>query len=141
MNALLRRSNEARARLMRECGLDELDYQLLLLDAGCRVLEKATPVGSGESELCANADREILAERGFWSWFEYEFRKMEVRLVEEWTRANAIALLQPTEVKRDMLVEQTVGLSIYTNTWESFDFWLSTTSPRKRKPEHEQASR
>lgn len=141
MNALLRRSNEARARLMRECNLDELDYQLLLLDAGCRVLERATPVEQDGSEVEARTRRELLAELGFWTWFEYEFRKMEVNLVEEWTRENAVALLQPTEVKREMLVEQTVGLSIYDHIWASYDHWLATTSPRKRKPQYEHETR
>lgn len=143
MNALVRKSNEARATLMRECGLSELDYQLLILETGCRILEKAAPTGPLVTEEMARATREQLADLGFWTWLEYEFRKMEVALVEEWGRENAVALLQPAAHKLHLLTEQTVGLSIYQHTWNSYEHWLQTASAtsRKRKPQFEHVNR
>lgn len=141
MNKFVRLSNEARATLMRECGLTELDYQLLILEAGCRVLEKAAPTGPLITEEMARTTREQLADLGFWTWFEWQFRQMEVKLVDEWSRENAVALLQPSAWKQSFLVEQTVGLSIYDHVWRSYEEWLATASTAKRKPQYAHATR
>lgn len=142
MNKFVERALTARATLKRECGLDELDYQLLILEAGCRFLEDAVRSNELVSEQTARAYREHLMAQGFWDWFLYRFCGMETELVERWSRKDAVMLLQDTEYKREHLIEATVGLRIYDHHWTAFDTWLSTVPKQLiTKPKHEHVIR
>lgn len=126
MNQLLERAKAARITLKRECVMDELDYQLLILEAGCRFLEDAVRSNELVDEHRARAYREHLMAHGFWDWFILQFCTMEVQLVERWSCANAVDLLQPAEYKRHLLLEASIGLRIYDHHWRAFDAWLGT---------------
>jgi hypothetical protein len=135
MNRLLKESTRARLCLMRETGMDEMDYNLLILHTGCRFLERAVEPTEKVHEATAREYRYHIMRSGYWDWFEYVFRAMEVRTWKEWAHVNAVMLLQPEEYKRKHLLESCTGLTLYDATWASFDAWWTVAGrPMKLPP-------
>lgn len=124
MNALITKSNEARAQLMAFTGLDELEYNLLILESGCQCLDELVrPVGTLSQETC-DLYRQHLGTIGWWTWFEYTFRAFEVRLAAEWTGPESLVPNQARTWCRKTFLDEAYTLRYTARYTHSFDTWL-----------------
>lgn len=124
MNALIQKSNEARAQLLALTGLDELDYHLLILESGCQCLDELVrPVGTLDKEIC-ELYREHLGRIGWWTWYEYAFRAFEVRLAAEWTGPESLVPHQDKAWCRAEFLKEAYTLRHTGHYAHAFDAWL-----------------
>ena len=130
MNALITRSNEARAQLMAATGMDELDYHLLILESGCQVLDELVrPVGTISKAAC-DAYRDHLGAIGWWNFYEYAFRALEIRLAAEWTGPESLVPHQPAEWCRKTLMMEAYSFRYTAQFGRALDAWLSGVESR-----------
>lgn len=129
-NRLLMESEAARAELKRATRMDELDYQLLILESGCQFLEFIVRPGYLSDEDCRKY-REHLGAVGFWDWFVYRFRCMEVEVAKRWATSEPLVAIQPPEYKRQRLIEEAQGIHIYRHHMDSFEVWLKLLEDKR----------
>lgn len=122
-NAWLAKANAARATLMRETGMDDLDYQLSILEGGCFFLDQLCR-SENAHPMIAQLYREHLTKLRFWTFYEHAFRTMEIDLVEEWAHRDALALIQPPEWKRKRLLDTIKALPWNDRANHQVEVWL-----------------
>lgn len=133
-NAMILRSEQARFFLMKWTGMDELDYQLAILEGGCTYLEQITAPTAVISEELMREYRAHLTAMGFWSFYEYIFRLLEIAVLEEWSRPDALELLQPQPWIRARWLEHIKGMPWMKCASDEMDIWLKNAQPaRPRK--------
>jgi hypothetical protein len=130
-NAFVLRSDQARSYLMKWTGMDELDYQLAILEGGCWYLEQLVHPISVVSEELVREYREHLTALGYWSFYEWVFRSLEVRLVNAWSATDALELLQPQPWCRARLLEEVKGLPWSPEAARQLDTWLKVLEPTR----------
>lgn len=131
MNALITRSNEARAQLRQATGMDELDYHLLILESGCQCLDNLVrPVGTISKEAC-ELYRDHLGAIGWWTWYEHTFRAMEIRLAAEWFAPESLATHQPAKWWRKRMLEEAYTLRHTAHYARAFDAWMKLVEERR----------
>jgi hypothetical protein len=124
MNALITRSNEARAQLMAATGLDDLEYNLLILESGCQCLDDLVrPVGTLSKETC-ELYRHHLSDIGWWTWYEYTFRAFEIRLNTEWNAPASPVPQQDAQWCRRRFLDEAYTLRHTAYYDRAFDTWL-----------------
>lgn len=131
-NAFIELAENSRLVLMRETGMDELDYQLMILEGGCSFLdEMVRPKGASwpVPELC-NLYREHLTSIGYWSFYEFLFRHLEIGMAEQWTNAQGVDHLQSAEWKRDRLIREVNALPWNPMASNQMDLWLKQLGPK-----------
>lgn len=131
MNALIKLSNEARAQLMQATGMDELEYNLLILESGCQCLDELVrPVGTISKEAC-DLYRSHLGTIGWWTWYEHTFRAFEVRLAAEWFGPESLEKHQCAEWLRKRLLDEAYSLRYTAQYQRSFDAWMKLVEEKK----------
>ena len=131
MNALIKLSDEARAQLLRATGLDELEYQLLILESGCQHLDELVrPVGTISRETC-ELYREHLCTIGWWTWYEHTFRAFEVRLASEWFGPESLVPFQSDQWRRERLLAEAYSLRHTQQYLRAFDVWLKLLEDKR----------
>ncbi|MCW5900464.1 MAG: hypothetical protein KIT10_14465 [Flavobacteriales bacterium] len=124
MNALIQRSNEARTGIQEATGMDDLSYQLLILESGCQCLDDLVrPVGTVSLEACSQY-REHLAAIGWWTFYEMAWRAFEVRLWAEWFGPESLVPHQPNDWKREALLKEAYTLRYTAHYARAFDLWM-----------------
>lgn len=125
MNQLMRMSTEARAQLQEATGLDDLDYNLLLLETGCACLETLVrPVNVAVSQEASDAYREHMAHMGWWSWFEMQWRQWEIRMAAEWFGPESLVPHQDNAWRRERLLAEAASMHRTERYWRAFDVWV-----------------
>ncbi len=130
-NRLVIESEAARAELKKATRMDELDYQLLILESGCRFLEHIVRPNEFLNEQDARAYREHLGAVGFWEWFVYRFRCMELEVAKQWAGPESLVAIQPAEYKRQRLIEEAEGILFYRKHLDSFEVWLKLLEDKR----------
>ncbi len=131
MNALITRSEEARAQLLASSALDDLSYHLMILEAGCRCLDETLrPVGTTVSEAMRDLYRDHMVKEGWWTWFELFWRGFEVRLAAEWFGPESLVPRQSAEWQRQRLHEEALTLYYTDHYHRAFDMWLKMLEER-----------
>lgn len=131
MNILLAKAEIAREFIQRQCELDELAYQLLILETGCQFLEKIIQPGPHITEADVRGYREYLGSCGFWDWYVYRFHTMEVEVAERWATKEPLVTIQSIEYKRDRFTQEVQGIRIHDRHLASFDLWLKQLGERR----------
>lgn len=139
-NALIKRSEQARTLLQSEAVMDDLDYQLMVFEAGCTALDDMVrPVSAVDPKL-GHAYRQELTNLGWWTWWDLEWRRAEIRISIEWMDEESLVTLQPAGWKRNRLITEANGLRRTKQYQDSFDLWLKIlddTLPKlKIQPQH-----
>ena len=134
MNLLLAKAEVAREFLQRQCELDDLAYQLLVLETGCQFLEHIVQPGHGLTAEDVRLYREHLGTCGFWDWYVYRFRTMEVEVTERWATKEPLVTIQSIGYKRDRFIQEAEGIRIYDRHLASFDQWLKLLGDRRLVP-------
>lgn len=133
MNALIQRSNEARAAIQAATSMDDLSYQLMILESGCQCLDDLVrPVDDTTKEDCVRY-RDHLASIGWWTWYELVWRAFEVRLWAEWSGPESLVALQPARWKRKRLLDEAYTLRHTRQYNASFDNWMTLVKEKKIK--------
>ena len=131
MNALIERSEKARAELMNAAGMDELTYHLMVLEAGCKALDETVrAVGATVNDELREVFRAHLTKQGWWTWWEMLWRSFEVRLAAEWTGPDSLVPAQSPEWKRQRLHEEALTLYYTDHYHRAFDLWLKMLEDR-----------
>ena len=131
MNALIQRSNEARAAIQAATGMDELDYHLMILESGCQCLDALVqPVGTISKEACIQY-RAHLGAIGWWTWYEMQWRAFEVRTAVEWTGPEGLVPHQPAEWKRKRLLNEAYTLRYTAHYARAFDLWMKMVEDKR----------
>lgn len=126
MNALITRSEEARAHLMRTTGMDDLTYQLMILEAGCTCLDELmSEAGAKASDEAREAYREHIQRIGYWTFFELQWRAFEVRLEAEWYGPESIVPLQSNAWRRERITCEAQTMHRTQQFWNAFELWLT----------------
>lgn len=139
-NALIRRSEQARAVLQADADMDDLDYQLMVFEAGCAALDDMVrPVNAVDPKL-GQEYREQLTNLGWWTWWELEWRRAEIRISIEWMDEESLVSLQTPFWKRARLLTEAKGLRKTKQYQDSFELWLKIlddTLPKlNNQPQH-----
>lgn len=130
-NALITRSEEARAALQQASGMDDLSYHLMILEAGCHCLDKTLqPVGAGLSSKVVELYREHLYKQGWWTWFEMFWRAFEVRIWAEWICPESLVPQQSDAWKRETLHNEASTLYYTSNYHHAFDLFIKMLEER-----------
>lgn len=145
MNALIAKSNEARAILQEATGLDDLEYHLLVLETGCTALDELVRPTGTISEDARLMYREHMVAIGWWTWYEMTWRAFEVRLAAEWTGPESLIPHQPTQWKRERLLAEAHSLHRTAQYDRAFEVWMKmiedrrvlTIPPAPAKPENQ----
>jgi hypothetical protein len=131
MNALIERSNEARASLLAATAMDELSYHLMILESGCQCLDDLVrPVGTISKEAC-NQYRDHLGAIGWWTWYELQWRSFEVRLAAEWFGPESLVPHQSEKWKREALMKEAYTLRYTAHYVRSFDLWMKMVEDKR----------
>ncbi len=131
MNALIKLSDEARAQLQATTGMDELEYHLLILESGCQCLDDLVrPVGTISKEAC-DLYRNHLGAIGWWTWYEYTFRAMEIRIAAEWFGPESVVPLQGDQWRRKRLLEEAYSLRYTAQYQRAFDAWMKQVEKKR----------
>lgn len=133
MNALIAKAEIAREFFQRQCELDDLAYQLMILETGCRFLEKVVQPGPYLTDANVRLYREHLGACGFWDWYLYRFYTMTVEVATHWATKDPVITIQSIEYKRDRFTQEAEGISIYNRHLDSFDLWLKQLGERRWK--------
>ncbi|MBL8002358.1 MAG: hypothetical protein JNL05_10390 [Flavobacteriales bacterium] len=129
-NAFIQQATEARAYLMRETGLDELDYQLLILESGCQFLEHAVTTTKPKYEALAVKQRRQLMDLGFFNFWQHQVMAHEIATRSRWENSD-LWVYQPMEDKRRDFVQRALTMYALDKTWAAFDRWLKQLERRK----------
>lgn len=125
MNALIKRSEEARAQLQHGAAMNDLDYHLMVLDAGCACLDELVrPLGVTASEEASNAYRRHMVRVGWWTFFELQWRHFEIRLAAEWYGPESLVPLQSEAWRRQRLIAEARSMQHTARFWRTFEIWL-----------------
>ena len=105
--------------------MDELEYGLLVLEAGCTFLERSFneehPMITHEQVV---EHRRELMEWGFWDWFGLAMGMMEVSLFKEWDATGKL-FGATVAYKRHTLIERAMRMHGDQRFYASFDLWLN----------------
>lgn len=123
MNAFIRNAEQARASLKVQTGMDELDYQLMILESGCRFLEESVRPLDDQSEALAAEQRYHLMGLGFFDFYQQRIMVMEIDLVRRWSN-DELMPMQTKQYRRKALLDQALTLHVLDVTWQAYDTWL-----------------
>ncbi len=129
-NSFLRMAEESRREIMAATGMDELGYYLAVLEGGCRFLEALVPDRQGLSHEVVRLYREHITALGYWSWWEYAFRSMEIGLVGLWNSEGSVVPYQTEEWKRANFLEHVHGMWHNRVTQHQLEVWFKTIEPK-----------
>jgi len=131
MNALIEKSNVARAAMQAATGMDDLSYHLMILESGCQCLDELVrPVGTISAEARIQY-RYHLGAIGWWNWYEMQWRAFEVRLSAEWFGPGSLVHHQPAEWKRERLIKEAYTLRYTAQYARGFDLWMKLVEEKK----------
>lgn len=145
-NSFIELAEQSRLVLMRETGMDDLDYHLMILEGGCAYLEELVqPRGaSSPSPELHQLYREHLTAIGYWAFYEFLFRHLEIGVASDWMREGALEPLQTTDWKRQRLLAEVQALHTNRMANNLLDAWLKELGPKrtlripsKPQPAHE----
>jgi hypothetical protein len=149
-NSFIALAERSRTVLMRETGMDELDYHLLILEGGSMYLEQLVKPQADSSMELVRLYREHLTEIGFWGFYEFLFRHLEIAMAEEWSREGSVDVLQSKQWKRERLIKEVNALPWKREANNQLDAWLKDLGPKRtliiknneptQVPQHEHVS-
>lgn len=130
-NSFLELADRSRALLMRETAMDELDYHLAILEGGSAYLDQLVRPQPGSSIELVKLYKEHLADLGFWAFYVFLFRHLEVGIAEQWTMDGALEPLQPAEWKRDRFLKEVATLPYKREATNQLEAWLKSLGPKR----------
>lgn len=145
MNALIKLSEEARAQLQQATAMPDLDYHLLVLETGCQCLDDLVrPVGT-VSQDAREKYRDHLSAIGWWSWYEMQWRSMEIRVAAEWYGPESMVPQQTDAWRRERLLTEARTMRYTYHYARAFDTWMKLLEDKKAlilpaiptQPEHQ----
>lgn len=151
MNSFIELSQQSRAVVMRETGMDELDYHLAILEAGCHYLDELTKPKQGSSADLVKLYQEHLTKLGFWLFFEKLVRHLEIAVADQWTREDGLERLQDNAWRRKRWLAELKCLPWKVEATNQLELWLKQLGPNRaliipstkhqpqHAPEHEHA--
>lgn len=129
-NSFLRLAEDSRRELMAGTGMDELDYHLAILEGGCRFLEQLVPERPGLSSEVVRLYREHITSLGYWAWWEYAFRSMEIGLVGLWNSEGSVVPYQDEQWKRAHFLDHVHGMWNNKIAQHQLELWFKAIEPK-----------
>lgn len=123
-NSFVDLAKRSRTVLMKETGMDDLDYHLTVLEGGTLYLDQVVKPGKEGSEELVALYKEHLTNIGFWNFYSFLFSHLEIALAQRWTKEGAIEAYQTAAWKRGEFIKEVQGLPWQKEANAQFDTWL-----------------
>lgn len=131
MNSFIALAELSRTTVMRETGMDELDYHLAILEAGCHYLDELVkPRGTTSAPELSILYREHLTKIGYWNFFEKLVCHLEIAVADHW-KGDALIAMQPEQWKRKRWLAELKCLPWKMEATNQLELWLKQLGPKR----------